>query len=217
MAFRRFFGEEHQTFRKKMIHNLDQLRLHFERENLHAVNVKIYLKELHTKFQEFFDSEEINAVQAVDAYLVVTESSGIESENNSSANALSKSVNETHMQMQNGKIDMGKALDVGLVVIESSGTTSDKQDISIKSKNNTTHVVDADIRLVNDQEPLAEIDSNTAHDSTNMSNNGGKTDQDTEQYHVKSTLPASLIDQPITDQSYQSLVAENISLKKTIA
>nr|GFA83538.1 hypothetical protein [Tanacetum cinerariifolium] len=52
--------------------------------------------------------------QAVDASLVVTESSKIESENNNSKNALSKSVNETQMQMQEAKVDMSKALDAGL-------------------------------------------------------------------------------------------------------
>ncbi|GJU88807.1 hypothetical protein Tco_1301230 [Tanacetum coccineum] len=207
-AFRAFFGEEHQTFRLKMFHNLDQLRIQFERENLHEVNAKNCLDVLRTQFKEFFASKgvnssdhlhqcwqqdfedytyyepntyrrallknldiledfidksvikcgelqmkenevnalkktgkqlnaeilheheleksfklqskdvQINPVQAVDASLVVTESSGIESINNSSENALSKSVNETQMQMQEEKVDMGKALDAGLVVID---------------------------------------------------------------------------------------------------
>ncbi|GJS33845.1 hypothetical protein Tco_0532227 [Tanacetum coccineum] len=43
-AFRSFFGEEHQTFKLKMFHNLDQLRLQLERENLHGVNAKTCLK-----------------------------------------------------------------------------------------------------------------------------------------------------------------------------
>ncbi|GKF63422.1 hypothetical protein Tco_0186870, partial [Tanacetum coccineum] len=100
---------------------------------------------------------EINSGQAIDANLVVTERSGIESENNSSENALSKSVNETQMQVQDGKVDMGKILGVGLVVTESSGTESDKQNTSSRLRNDTTHAVDADIRPVNDQEPFAEV------------------------------------------------------------
>nr|GEX27208.1 retrovirus-related Pol polyprotein from transposon TNT 1-94 [Tanacetum cinerariifolium] len=60
------------------------------------------------------------------------------------------------MQMQEGKVDMGKALDDGLVVTESSGIESNKQDTSSKLGNDTTHEVDVDIRLVNVQEPLAE-------------------------------------------------------------
>ncbi|GKA83589.1 hypothetical protein Tco_0805184 [Tanacetum coccineum] len=63
-----------------------------------------------------------------------------------SENALSKSVNETQMHMQEGKVDMGKALDAGLVVTESSETKSEKQDTSSRSGNYITHVVDADIK-----------------------------------------------------------------------
>nr|GEV54860.1 hypothetical protein [Tanacetum cinerariifolium] len=119
-------------------------------------------------------------------------SSGIESKNNSSENALSKSVNETQMHMQEGKVDM-----------ESSGTKSDEQDTSsMLGKDANTE--DAVIRPINDQEPLAEVqltalhnvltnepqhteqskpiydpyllekvDSNSTLDSTNMCHRGG--------------------------------------------
>ncbi|GJY01727.1 hypothetical protein Tco_0359879 [Tanacetum coccineum] len=105
----------------------------------------------------------------MDANLVVTESRGIELENSSSENALSKSVNETQMQMQYGKVDMGKALDVGLVVTESSGTESDKQDTSSKSGNDTTHAVDADLRPLNDQERLDEVQGIVLSNACNRS------------------------------------------------
>ncbi|GJS23969.1 hypothetical protein Tco_0452601 [Tanacetum coccineum] len=61
IAFRTFFGEEHQTFRKNMFHNLDQLQLQFERENLHEVNAKDCLKVLRTQFKKFFASNEVNS------------------------------------------------------------------------------------------------------------------------------------------------------------
>nr|GEV91378.1 retrotransposon protein, putative, unclassified [Tanacetum cinerariifolium] len=82
--------------------------------------------------------------------------SRIESENNSSENALRKSMNETQMQMQEVKFDMSKALDDGLVVIESSVTESDKQDTSSRSRNGITYAVDADIRPIYDQVPFNE-------------------------------------------------------------
>ncbi|GJT75038.1 hypothetical protein Tco_1041763 [Tanacetum coccineum] len=63
-----------------------------------------------------------------------------------------------------------------------SGTKSDKHDTSSSLGNYITHVVDADIRPVNDQVPFAEVDSNTTPDSTNMSHMGGEIDQDVEQY-----------------------------------
>ncbi|GJU66610.1 retrovirus-related pol polyprotein from transposon TNT 1-94 [Tanacetum coccineum] len=151
LAFRTLFGEEHQTFRLKMLHNLDQLRLQFERENLLEVNAKTFCEVYNTQFKGLSSKEDcevkiikeiekplneaiphehkieksfklqskdvqINLVQARDANMVATKRRGIESKNNSSENALSKSVNETRMQMQEGKVDM-----------ESSGTKSDEQ------------------------------------------------------------------------------------------
>nr|GEZ00337.1 hypothetical protein [Tanacetum cinerariifolium] len=70
----------------------------------------------------------VDSSKALNADLVVIESSGIESENNSLENALSKLVNETQMQMQEVKVYMSKALDDGLVVTESIRTESEKID-----------------------------------------------------------------------------------------
>nr|GEX33876.1 hypothetical protein [Tanacetum cinerariifolium] len=84
----------------------------------------------------------INPVQAEDANSVVTESSGILSKNNSSENALSKSVNETQIKMQEDKVD-----------IESTGTKSDELDTNSTSGNDAD-TKDAVIRPVNDQDPL---------------------------------------------------------------
>ncbi|GJY34780.1 hypothetical protein Tco_0419249 [Tanacetum coccineum] len=80
-AFHSFFGEEHQTFRLKMFHNLDQLRLQLERENLLEVNPRTCLEALRTQFKEFFASKGANFsmdVKALHADLVVMESKGIE-------------------------------------------------------------------------------------------------------------------------------------------
>ncbi|GKD16481.1 hypothetical protein Tco_1205639 [Tanacetum coccineum] len=60
-AFRSFFGEEHQTFRLKMFHNLDQLRQLLERENLLEVNARTCLEALRTQFKEFFASKGVNS------------------------------------------------------------------------------------------------------------------------------------------------------------
>ncbi|GKB09385.1 hypothetical protein Tco_0837697 [Tanacetum coccineum] len=65
--------------------------------------------------------------------------------------------------MQEGKVDMGITLDAGLVVTESSGTKSDKHDTSSILGNYTTHVVDADIRPTNDQEPSAQVQLTAQH------------------------------------------------------
>ncbi|GKB70521.1 hypothetical protein Tco_0931933 [Tanacetum coccineum] len=44
-----------------MFHNLDQLRLQLERENLHGVNAKTCLQALRTQFKEFLASKGVNA------------------------------------------------------------------------------------------------------------------------------------------------------------
>ncbi|GJR10009.1 hypothetical protein Tco_0792661 [Tanacetum coccineum] len=139
---------------------------------------------------------QINPVQAVDDSLNVSKSSWIESENN---NALSTSVNETQLQQHESLVTESttlevnlntdvKALDAGLVITESSRTKSDKHDTSSNLRTYITHDVDADIRLVNDQVPFAEVDSNTTPDSTNMCHRGGEIDQDAEHDQVKSPL-----------------------------
>ncbi|GKB75634.1 hypothetical protein Tco_0942529 [Tanacetum coccineum] len=222
-VFHSFFGEEHQTFRLKMFHNLDQLMLQLERENLLEVNLRTCLDALRTLFKEFFASKrvnssehlnqcwqkdfkeytlckpdtyrrdllknldtleavihravitygrlqlqsqdvQINLVRAVDDSLNVSKSCWIESENH---NALSKSVNETQLQQHESLVTESttleanlnsdiKALDVGLVITESSETKSDMHDTSSSSRTYITHVVDANIRPVNDQVPSAE-------------------------------------------------------------
>ncbi|GJZ40825.1 hypothetical protein Tco_0587711 [Tanacetum coccineum] len=114
------------------------------------------LHEHHIKSSVKMQSQDIqiNPVQAMDDSLIVSKGSLIEPENN---NAFSKSKTETQMQRQEEKVNMREAVDAGLVVTESSGTTPDKQDTSSSSGNYTTQAVDADIRLVNDDEPFAEV------------------------------------------------------------
>ncbi|GJZ82698.1 hypothetical protein Tco_0647871 [Tanacetum coccineum] len=72
-------------------------------------------------------------------------------------------------------------------MIQSSGTESEKHDICSRSGNDT-HAEVVDIKPVNDKEPMAEVDSNTTPDSTNMSHRGGEIDQDAKQYQVKGPM-----------------------------
>ncbi|GKC06545.1 hypothetical protein Tco_0998155 [Tanacetum coccineum] len=97
-------------------------------------------------------------------------------------------MNERQMQSRESKVVSSKALNASLVVTECSGTKSDEHITSSSSGTYITHVVDIDIRLVNNQVPSAEVDSNTTPDSTNMCHRGGEIDQDAKQYKVKSPL-----------------------------
>nr|GEX74939.1 hypothetical protein [Tanacetum cinerariifolium] len=152
-------------------------------------------------------------------------------------------VNERQMQSKEGKFDLGKALDVGLVVTKSSRTESDKHDTSSIFENDTD-ALDADIRLVSNEKPMVEVQSTdvhnvlaneqqhieqsepiydtfllekvdniTTHDSTNTYHKRGEIDQNAE----KCPLLDPSFDNMTTEFLNQSLEFENISLKKTVA
>nr|GEU90428.1 hypothetical protein [Tanacetum cinerariifolium] len=65
-------------------------------------------------------------------------------------------MNERQMQSKEGKIDLSKALDAYLVVTEISATESEKHDTSSRSRNDT-RAEDADIKPVNDKEPMVKV------------------------------------------------------------
>nr|GEV65110.1 putative reverse transcriptase domain-containing protein [Tanacetum cinerariifolium] len=69
-----------------------------------------------------------------------------------------------------------------------SGTKSDEHITSSSLGTYITHIVDADIIPTKDQDPSAEVDSNTTSDSTNMCHRGGEIDRDAEKDQVKSSL-----------------------------
>nr|GEU70118.1 serine/threonine protein kinase SRPK1 [Tanacetum cinerariifolium] len=96
-------------------------------------------------------------------------------------------VNDSTMHSKKGKVASSKALDVGLIVTECSGTKSDKQDSSNKSRNDT-HTED-----------------------------GRKIDQNVKKRQVSFPLLDLSFDNMTTEFSNQSLESKNISLKQTVA
>ncbi|GJZ23658.1 retrovirus-related pol polyprotein from transposon TNT 1-94, partial [Tanacetum coccineum] len=112
-----------------------------------------------------------------------------------------------------------------LFIIESNGTESQEQDTSSRSGNDA-HVDDADIRPIDNEEPMAEVQT-TADDNVSATgqqhteqpefNNEGKVDQNAEQCHDIRPLPAKLTDNMTTKLSDQLLESENVCLKKTVA
>nr|GFC05437.1 hypothetical protein [Tanacetum cinerariifolium] len=65
-------------------------------------------------------------------------------------------VNERQMQTTEEKVDTSKALNASLVDTKSSGTELVEQDTSNRSKNDS-HADDAYIRLIYEEEPMAEV------------------------------------------------------------
>ncbi|GJY07470.1 hypothetical protein Tco_0374524, partial [Tanacetum coccineum] len=126
-------------------------------------------------------------------------------------------MNERQMQSRESKAVSSKALDASLVVTECSRTKSNEHITSSSSGTYITHVVDTDIRPVNDQVPSVKVDSNTNPDSTNMCHRGGEIDQDTEQYKVKSPfLNAELVKskEMIEKKTYNELSRMFLILEK---
>ncbi|GKA17719.1 hypothetical protein Tco_0697556 [Tanacetum coccineum] len=108
------------------------------------------------------------------------------------------------------------------VIMTRNRMDSEKQDTS-SSSGNDADADDAYIKPVYDEEPMAEVQltaknnvfaTGQRHTKKPEFNNEGEVDQNVEQCHEKCPLPAKLIDNQITELSYQSLESENISLKE---
>ncbi|GKB93064.1 hypothetical protein Tco_0979201 [Tanacetum coccineum] len=151
-AFRTFFGEEHHTFRLKMFHNLDQLRLQLERENLHKVNAKTYFKEYTLCEPDTYRYDLLKNLDTLEAVIhraVITY--GILRMKENKVNALKvngKQLNEEilheheikkifKLQSQDVQINPVQAVDDSFIVSKSSWIESENNNALSKSVNET--------------------------------------------------------------------------------
>ncbi|GJZ36050.1 integrase, catalytic region, zinc finger, CCHC-type containing protein [Tanacetum coccineum] len=227
-----------------MFLNMDQLQKQLDNNEFQEIGSMASFKVLETQFQMFIKSK----IYLNDEYIVMTRNYFLEYtrldilefrdtliqnmdyvKKSIEKRALHKMeydsrVNERLMQTTEEKVDSSKALDASLVIIESNGTESQKQDTSSRSGNDA-HVNDADIRPIYNEEPMAEVqttDDNVSatgqqHTEQPEFNNEGKVDQNAEQCHDIRPLPAKLTDNMTTKLSDQSLESENVCLKNTVA
>nr|GEV47731.1 hypothetical protein [Tanacetum cinerariifolium] len=89
-------------------------------------------------------------------------------------------MNEKQMQSRESKVVSTKALDASLVVTKCSGTKSNERITSSSLGTYITHVVDADIRPVNNQVPSAEVHLTAQHNI--LANEQQHTDQSEPSY-----------------------------------
>ncbi|GJV54872.1 retrovirus-related pol polyprotein from transposon TNT 1-94 [Tanacetum coccineum] len=172
--FMSLFGQDVDTFTSTMLLNIDQLQKQLDKDEFQEVGSMTAFWVVNNQFQKFIDSKftlDYDS-QMTDTYFV--EYTGIEvkhfrdtllqhlgnvkksvAERTRHQRQYERRVNKRQMQTQESKIDTGKALDNGLVVMESNGTESEVQDDSSRSGNDT-NVDDADIRPIYDEEPMAE-------------------------------------------------------------
>ncbi|GJR72510.1 hypothetical protein Tco_0084875 [Tanacetum coccineum] len=206
-AFMTLFGQDNETFTSTMFLYVDQLQNQLDKDEFQEDKSMAVFWVLNNQFQKFinwqyfldYDSEMIEKLFAEYTGIKVKQFretlllhmgnvKKYVAERTRHKRQYDRRMKEIQMQSRESKVILSKALDASLVGTECSGTKSDEHITSCSSGTYITHVVDADIRPVNDQVPYVEVDSNTTPDSTNMSHRGGEIDQDTEQDQVKSPL-----------------------------
>nr|GEX57727.1 hypothetical protein [Tanacetum cinerariifolium] len=144
----------------------------------------------------------VDSSKALNADLVVTESSGTELEKHDTS---SRSKNDTHA----GDVDIKSVNDKEPIV-----------EVQLTAQNNVLsneqqHYVQSE--PIYDTHLLKKVDRNTTPDSTNMCHMGEEIDQNAKKMSSFMSLLDPSFDNMTTEFSNQSLESENISLKKTVA
>ncbi|GJR38060.1 hypothetical protein Tco_1213744 [Tanacetum coccineum] len=139
-AFMSLIGPDDDTFTSKMFLNIYQLQKQLDKDELQEDrSIGIEIKQLRDMLLQHMGNVKKSVV-----------------ERTRHQRQYDIKVNKRQMQMQESKIDTGKALDANSIVTQSSGTKSEVQDDSSRSGND----IDADdagiIRLY-DEEPMAEV------------------------------------------------------------
>nr|GEU61126.1 hypothetical protein [Tanacetum cinerariifolium] len=133
-------------------------------------------------------------------------------------------VNKRQTRTQENKVDMGKALDVDLVVTDKSGTKSEKQDES-SSSGNDTDADDVNIRPIYDEAPMAEVQltvkcnifaTGQQHTEQPKIIIEGWVDQYTEQCQVKSPILDSSFDNKTTNVIHSTIQQNTTNDNKAI-
>ncbi|GJR73559.1 hypothetical protein Tco_0085924 [Tanacetum coccineum] len=149
-AFMTLFGQDNETFTSKMFLYVDQLQNQLDKDEFQEDKSMAAFWVLNNQFQKFIDWQ----------YFLDYDS---EMKESFLLNTLESKMKERQMQSRESKVVSSKALDTSLVVTGCSGTKLDEHITSSSSGTYITHVVDADIRPVNDQVPFAEVQLTAQH------------------------------------------------------
>ncbi|GKD95467.1 hypothetical protein Tco_1379364 [Tanacetum coccineum] len=174
-AFMTLFGQDNETFTSTMFLYVDQLQNQLDKDEFQEDKSMAAFWVLNNQFQKFIDWQYFLDYDSEMTEKLFAEYTGIKvkqfretlllhmgnvkksiAERTRHKRQYDRRMNERQMQSRESKVVSSKALDAGLVVIECSGIKSDEHITSSKSGTYITHVVDADIRPVNDQVPSAE-------------------------------------------------------------
>ncbi|GJR20637.1 hypothetical protein Tco_0969164 [Tanacetum coccineum] len=175
-AFMTLFGQDNETFTSTMSLNLDQLQRQLDKDEFQEDKSMAAFWVLNNQFQKFIDWQHFLDYDSEMTEKLFAEYTGIQvkqfretlllhmanvkksvAERTHHKRQYDRRMKERQMQSRESKVVSSKALDASLVVTECSGTKSDEHITSSSSGTYITHVVDADISLVNDQVPSAEV------------------------------------------------------------
>ncbi|GJW33495.1 hypothetical protein Tco_0053527 [Tanacetum coccineum] len=243
-AFMSLFGQDADTFTSTMLLNVDQLQKQLDKDEFQEDGSMAAFWVVNNQFQKFIHSKFTLDYDSQMTYMYFAEYTGIEVqhfrdtllqhlgnvkksvvERTRHQRQYERRVNKRKMQTQESKIHTGKAVDNGLVVMESNVTESEVQDDSSMSGNDTD-ADEADIRPIYDEELMAEVQLTAEcnifaigqqHTEQPEIIVEGRVDQYPETCQVKSPMLDSSPDDQTTEYSKQSLESENILLQKTVA
>ncbi|GJY98079.1 hypothetical protein Tco_0514989 [Tanacetum coccineum] len=175
-AFLSLFGQDNETFTSTVLLNVDQLQKQLDKDEFKEDGSMASFWVINRQFQIFIDLQ-----VSLDYDSQMTDKTRHK-------RLCDRRVNKRQMQTQESKVDLGKALDAGLVVTERSGTESEVQDTR-SMLGNDTDADDADIRLIYDEEPMAKALNSGQHGQIlNETSNKAKIYHDIkENEHLKQT------------------------------
>ncbi|GJR66607.1 hypothetical protein Tco_0012672 [Tanacetum coccineum] len=147
-AFMTLFGQDNKTFTSTMFLYVDQLQNQLGKDEFQEDKSMAAFWVLNNQFQKFIDWQYFLDYDSEMTEKLFAEYTGIKYD---------RRMKERQMQSRESKVVSSKALDASLVVTECSGTKSDEHITSSSSGTYITHVVDEDIRPINNQVPSAEV------------------------------------------------------------
>ncbi|GKA47189.1 hypothetical protein Tco_0740072 [Tanacetum coccineum] len=198
-AFMTLFGQDNETFTSTMFLYVDQLQNQLDKDEFQEDKSMAAFWVLNNQFQKFIDWQYFLDYDSEMTEKFFAEYTGIQvkqfretlllhmgnvkksvAERTHHKRQYDRRMNERQMQSRESKDVSSKALDASLVVIECSRTKSDEHITSSSSGTYITHVVDADIRPVNDQVLSAEVHLTAQHNV--LANEQLHTDQSDQRY-----------------------------------
>ncbi|GJW75117.1 hypothetical protein Tco_0134487 [Tanacetum coccineum] len=214
-AFATLFGQDVETFTGTMFLNMDQLEKQLDNEEFQEIGSMAAFNVLETQFQMFIKSR----IYLDDEYVVMTRNYFLQYTQLEIPEFRDTLIQ--HMESIKKSID-----ERAQHKREYDSWVNERQMQTTEEKVDTSKALDANIRPIYDEEPMAEVQTTAEinvfatgqhHTEQPEFNNEGEVDQNAKKCHDTCPLPAKLTDNQTTKLSNQSLESENICHKKTVA